>query len=524
MLTTHPVLTCAESAAWEEKLLGTDTAKTWAAMERAGCGVGRAALRDYLEIRTLPDDFRVLVLLGTGHNAGDALVAARTILETLPHASITAALLYPREKLRPLALRALEAFEAAGKTGNRAIVSQWSAELAVTLPMQRFNLCIEGVVGMQMTPPLRAPAPEVFAAVSSMDIEMRAAVDLPAGLGDECAPGGFRADFTYATGIAKKPVFDAKNVKATGRVRYIDIGFFDGPRPDYAGKREILPPQSLARLCSLRPATADKRSNGHVFIVGGSHSMPGAVSMATMAAVRSGAGLVTTFVPSSISPIAVAAAPEAMWVPLPIEEADVSASLEAVRNLSDRMTAMVIGPGLDAADWNVRYFAATLIRESKTPLVIDASALVPETMEAVAARPLNFPPTVLTPHLGEFARIAGKQVLEPDCDIDAELAAFSRSHRCVTLLKGPVTRISDGKRLVCGSFGGPVLSRGGSGDILSGILGALASQPGADLFECACLAALWHGAAAEHLARTRGQRAVRTTEILDHLSPASRES
>ncbi len=180
MLITHPVLTCAESAAWEENLLGGDAAKTWAAIERAGEGVGKAALKDYLEIRPIPDDFRVLVLLGTGHNAADALMAARLILRTLPFAKVTALLLYPREKLRPLALHALDELEATGL--ERVNVRMWSDAFAQTLVNARFNLCIEGVLGMQMKPPLRAPAPEVFEAVSRMAIEMRAAVDLPAGL------------------------------------------------------------------------------------------------------------------------------------------------------------------------------------------------------------------------------------------------------------------------------------------------------------------------------------------------------
>lgn len=524
MLITHPVLTCAESAAWEENLLGGDAAKTWAAIERAGEGLGKAALKDYLEIRPIPDVFSVLVLLGTGHNAADALMAARLILRTLPFAKVTALLLYPREKLRPLALHALDELEATGM--ERVNVRMWSDEFAQTLVNARFNLCIEGVLGMQMKPPLRAPAPEVFEAVSRMAIEMRAAVDLPAGLGDDCAPNGFAADFTYATGIAKKPVFDTQNIRATGRVRYIDIGFFDEARPEGANKLEILPPQSLAQLRALRPATSDKRANGHIFIVGGSHTMPGAVCMATMAALRAGAGLVTTFAPASLLPTIATSSPEAMWVPLPIENSSPSAAEESagiVQRFSARMTAMIIGPGLDTSAKDVRELVSKLIRETNAPIVIDASALTPEAMTAVSARPTAFPKVVMTPHLGEFARIAGARVLEPDCDIDAELKTFSLRYHCVTLLKGPVTRICDGTRLVCGCFGGPTLSRGGSGDILSGILGAVAAQPDANLFECACLAALWHGEAAERLARARGQKAVRTTEILDQLSPTIRE-
>ena len=520
MLATHPVLTSAESAAWEEKLLGGDEAKTWAAMSRAGKGVAEAALRDYLEIRPVPGDFRVLLLLGTGHNAGDTLVAARAILEKLPHASATALLLYPRGKLRPLAKKALDEFAALGR---RAEILEWGTEAAKAFEWMRFDLVLEGVVGMQMKPPLRPPAPEIFRIVEPMEIGMRAAVDLPAGLGDECAPDGFRADFTYATGIAKRALFDPSNLRRTGRVRYVDIGFFDEARPENEPTREIVLSRSLETLRTLRPVDADKRANGHVFIVGGARSMPGAVTMATMAAVHAGAGLVTTFLPESVAASAFPLAPEAMWVPLPIESGDVAGSQDAVEKRFSRMTALVIGPGLDAGDWNVRDLIFRLIARANAPVVIDASALIPEAVRAVDERPEGAPPVVFTPHLGEFARLVGDKVFQPGCDLDAAIRDFANAHRAVVLLKGPVTRLSDGKRVLCGSFGGPVLGRGGSGDILSGILGALVAKRNANALESAALAALWHGAAAEHLARARGQTAVRTTEILDHLSPALRE-
>jgi NAD(P)H-hydrate epimerase len=521
MLPAHPVLTCAESVAWEETILGSDEAKTRAAMLCAGEGVADAILKDYLEIRPIPARFRILVLLGTGHNAGDALIAVRKMLGEVPQAVVTAVLLYPRAKLRPLAEEALRELEKTG--GQRVELREWDEAAAAKLAAESYEVCIEGVLGMQMKPPLRTPAPEVFATVAKMSIDLRAAVDLPAGLGDECAPDGFRADFTYATGIAKRPVFVPANLARTGRVRYIDIGFFGGANLT-STPTSILPPHALASLCALRPANADKRANGHVFIMGGSRSMPGAVCMATMAAVRAGAGLVTTFLPESLLPGVATLAPEAMWVPLPIENADVAGTLNAVKQIANRMTALVIGPGLDALDWNVRAVIGELIRETRAPIVIDASALIPEAVMAVDDRPDEFPPVVFTPHMGEFARLVGDKVFQPGCDLDATLTTFSKRHRCVTLLKGPVTRIADGERVICGSFGGPTLGRGGSGDILSGIIGALAAQPGADLFTCACLGALWHGAAAERLARERGQKAVRTTEILDHLSPCLREA
>src|SRR5690606_7362068 len=115
-------------------------------------------------------------------------------------------------------------------------------------------------------------------------VRVRAAVDLPSA-------DLFRADFTYATGSVKAPVVHASSA---GRVRYLDLGFFPG---EAAGDDRVLTSAVLAPLAGLRPPQSDKRSYGHVFVIGGSRDFPGAILMTVFAALRSGAGLVTAFVP-----------------------------------------------------------------------------------------------------------------------------------------------------------------------------------------------------------------------------------
>jgi len=521
MLSTHPVLSCSAAVTWEESLLHGEEVKTWAAMRRAGESIALAALRDFEEIRPLPEDrFRVLVLCGTGHNAGDAILAASRVLVQLPNATATVLLVYGREKLRSLTLKALEELEQAAAA--RCTMSSWSAEFAQNLAAESFNLCIEGVVGMQIRPPLREPAGALFELIKSMDIELRAAVDLPAGLGDESAPDGFEADFTYATGIAKAPLFLPGNTARTGRVRYLDLGFFDGGTPDSGNPRAVLLPSGLRSLCSLRGAATDKRSYGHVMLLGGSRTMPGALAMATMAAVRGGAGLVTALVPANLSSRLAVLAPEAMWVPLPIDGEGalyVEESLWVVRRASARATSMVIGPGMEVSRNSIN-LVSRLLRESNIPMVLDAGAICEESASAAASRSVNAAPVVFTPHMGEFQRLCGGSIGE---DIEAVLMDFAKRTRSIVVLKGSITRICDGENIVYDTFGGPVLARGGSGDILAGLLGALIARRGADAFQSVCQAAMWHGLAAEHLARARGQQAVRTTEILDHLAPVLRE-
>jgi NAD(P)H-hydrate epimerase len=229
--------------------------------------------------------------------------------------------------------------------------------------------------------------------------------------------------------------------------------------------------------------------------------------MAAKAATRSGVGLLTAFVPESLQPSFAAALPEAMWVPMP-ETPDGGLALEGrgvvVEKLS-RATALVAGPGL-GTERETQVLLLELLKEFDGPAVFDADALQPEVI-AEAPKPERL---ALTPHAGEFSRLAGKS--------DACPRAYSGKIGCTTVLKGPFTRICSAECELFNVSGGPVLARGGSGDLLAGIIGSLAARGDRPLFDVAALGVLWHGRAADALARQHGQEAVNATELLDYLS------
>ena len=265
----------------------------------------------------------------------------------------------------------------------------------------------------------------------------------------------------------------------------------------------------LDSLAGLRPAASDTRSQGHVILVGGSEGFPGAILMAALSALRSGAGLVTVFVPERLAAAYAARAPEAMWAGLPETPGGGldPVGLPKILKAMGRASALAIGPGL-GKDPGSLSLALEVVKASKVPLVIDADALQPDIVRAGKAH------RILTPHAGEFARISE----------GADLRKLSSTLSAVIILKGPVTRISDGGAVYHSFFGGPVLSRGGSGDILAGLTGGLLAQTPKDPLTAACRAAVWHGMAADRLARSQGQTAVRTLQLLDFLAPALRES
>jgi NAD(P)H-hydrate epimerase len=532
---SHPVLSCADARAWESTLLPDEVAQ-WGAMQRAGGAIACAVLGDFREIGGLPDNARLLVLVGKGHNGGDALLAAKTLLETRPQARVEVLLCFGEAALRPLARRSLD--ELRRSVGQRVCPRSFPSEDASKLAdlwARAYDLCLDGVFGFQFRPPLDDATAEILARVNTHPhLRLRAAVDLPSGLGEQNATTIFRADFTYATGIVKSPVLAPANAAFVGRLRYLDLGFFseacrsllagdpddrESPAsrllPEADACARVLLPSLLAPFARFRPAQTDKRAFGHLFVVGGSRNYPGAVLLAVQAALRGGVGLLTAFAPASLVPEFAARFPEAMWVAWPetpnggLSAAGVNLLLEKL----PRATALAIGPGLGAAPETLAA-VQEIVRAVNVPLLLDADALRPELLAAAVGRRI-----IVTPHAGELARLGGRAGLRP-------AQAVANIGEIVAVLKGSPTRIerfagrSETGPAYCSLFGGPVLARGGSGDVLAGLIGGLLAQAPDDLLLAASRGVVWHGLAADLLARDQGQVAVQTTQLFDYLQPA----
>lgn len=503
---SHPILTCAEAKTWEAALLSNADAE-WDAMQRAGRAIANALLNDAREIGGVGDRARLLVLAGKGHNGGDALLAAAALLDQLPGAAADIVLLFGIETLRPLARRALDVLRRTAAARVREL-----DRATLKREVASYDACLDGVFGFQFRPPIDDATAELLAWVNTHPrIRLRAAVDLPSGLGEtENAKTVFRADFTYCTGIVKASVVAPANAALVGRLRYLDLGFFasvsdvaglgaPGPGSPTPATQRVLLSSLLRPLAALRPAQSDKRTYGHLLVVGGSRSYPGAVLMTVQAALRSGVGLLTACVPASLVPEYAAKFPEAMWVGFPESASGgfAPSAVELIAEKSERATALVAGPGLGAAP---ETFAAVcaVVREAKIPVLLDADAIRPEVVGVANAKRL-----VATPHAGEWQRVAA------DWPVEAVLVA-----------KGAPTRVVARGTNYFSFAGGPVLARGGSGDLLAGLIGGLLAQAPGDLLLAAARGVVWHGLAADLLARDKGQVAVQTTQLLDYLQPA----
>jgi NAD(P)H-hydrate epimerase len=367
-----------------------------------------------------------------------------------------------------------------------------------TLVERSYDVVLDGVFGFNFRPPLSEGVRDWFAAVRLSSVSLRAAVDLPSGGDDENA---FQADITYATGVLKAELLELPHA---GRLRYVDLGFFP---PHTPGDVRLVKPTVLDPLRTLRPAACDKRSFGQLAVIGGSRSYPGAVGMSVAAALLSGVGNVTAFVPESIAPAMAARWPEAMWMGCPETEEGglaIDASVVTQRHL-DRATALLIGPGL-GREAETQAFVGQVLQQATVPVVLDADALLPELVSQGTM------PRILTPHAGEYQRIQPYDTSAPD------------RTECVWVRKGPVTRIHCDQTVYHVIDGGPELARGGSGDVLAGLIGGRLAEHPDELMRAAVEGACWHGRAALRVARHRGETAIRTTGLLDELNVALREN
>ena len=485
-----PVWSCAEAARKERSFLRGRAAKSLALMLRAATGI-----RDEIVQHVGPSPRRILVLAGKGNNGADAI--------------LTAALLRGPET----AVTVLFA-EGLPTSGQPAIIwSQHGADMRVVGPKdlprlhrETFDVILDGLLGQGFRPPLRAP----YAALLSQSAQLRGfrvAIDLPSGLGDQASGPAFRADLTISIGALKRPLLAAEAEALRGRLRVIDIGL-----PGKAGPEACATARTLDALRGLRPARTEKRQQGRVLIVAGSRSMPGAALMNTAAALQAGAGLVTTCLPQGIVARAAVAYPEAMWRGLPTAPDGTLGAQPDAATMAQK-DVLLTGSGMGAG---AVHYLRTLVTAFTGDCVLDADALRPEIVQAARRKRRTI---VLLPHAGEFLRLSGKPMGA------GQGMAYARRTRTLVVLKGPLSAVTDGRKLVHIPFGGPALARGGSGDLLAGIVAAVLARRrslGLSAFDAVVAAVTWHAQAADLLRQERGEEAIRTTELLPRLSPVLR--
>lgn len=285
-------------------------------------------------------------------------------------------------------------------------------------------------------------------------------------------------------------------------------------------------PGSIRKILTIprlpaRRRDAHKGDFGRVLVAAGSPSMPGAAALCAMAALRGGAGLVRVMTDESVVPIVAALAPCATFVPLPNEAKRRTAAL---RGAIDPCDVVAAGPG-----WGVSPASAALLEallDAKKPLVLDADGLnvlctLRNWPQRVMRRTAQGHAAVLTPHPGEFRRLV-KGVDRSVRSLDErQAAAMELAKRCggIVVLKGAGTVVTDGARVYVNRTGNPGMATGGSGDVLTGLIGSLIAQR-LEPLEAAVLGVWLHGLAGDAAARDKGEASLIATDLIDRLPDA----
>ena len=537
------ILTSEEMRAADQRTAAESGVSFAELMQHAGEAVARFALSQF------PQAQRAMVLCGKGNNGGDGLVAARVL--AAEGVGVRVMLLGQASELTGEVAAALAALR---ENTAAEIVEEVVDEMSLAQiddSLHEADLVIDAVVGTGFRPPLRGLTAALRDRVNALAAPVLA-VDLPSG---------WSADATteYATGDDKPEQMEAFRADAVVTFTapklahvfgHLTPGHTFGPvvvapigSPDDAvqSAQHLTWTGSSKRIAEQsREINSNKGKFGHVLLAAGSYGKAGAPSMASLACLRTGAGLVTAAVPRSILNTVALITPELMMTPLQ-EDGAGSAALanleeKALAKLLKGISVVAIGPGL-STEGEASEFARQLAAKTTVPLVIDADGLnafagKAELLKGLSGVSLGKTPlrtVVLTPHPGEMGRLAGMSTKTVEADRVGLARRFATEHGVTLVLKGWRTLVAhpDGC-IAVNTTGNPAMAKGGSGDILTGVVAAMIAQFPERVAEAVEAAVYLHGLAADfavfgtRMDAGRDEHTVLATDTVAHLTDAFR--
>ena len=447
---------------------------------------------------------RVAVLCGGGNNGGDGFVVARHLANR--SCVIEVFLLAREEGVTGDARTNLLAWRRQG--GELTVCADAAAFEAEERGRVAFSdVRVDALLGTGLNSEVRGVYRAGVELLNSLAGGFTAAVDIPSGLhADTGQPLGaaVRADLTATYGYAKRGHVLSPGSAYVGRLEVVDIGIPPALAEAAGIACSTVEEAEVRAALPLRPLAAHKGTFGHLLVVAGRHGKSGAAVLACEAALRTGAGLVTLVSDDPTRQALVTVVPEAMSEP-----ARGPGDLAA---LAVGRTAIACGPGIgtdEEAAARVRFVAA----DCPLPAVLDADALNVLAAGRLDWLALAAAPRILTPHPGEMARLTKTPARVVQADRIGAAAAFAREHGVVVVLKGAGTVVAEPSgRVRVVTTGGPALATGGSGDVLTGIIGGLLAQ-GVPPAEAAAAGAWLHGAAGDLAADDLGAASVLAGDV-----------
>ncbi len=476
-------------------------------MENAGKGCS-----EFIHQELLKPQSKVAVFCGSGNNSGDGFVIAR-YLKNRGH-KICVFLLGNPDKMSP---ETLENYESCQDL-EIDIIQINNAEIELF----EFDLIVDAIFGVGLQGSVKGWRVNLIEKINNSE-KLVVAVDIASGVDANTGQAeiAINADHTLTMANFKYGHFLEKGREKSGKVKVIDIGIPDELYEKFPPKAKLITDENVKY--PQRSPFSHKGDYGRVGIIAGSPRFSGAAIMASRAALRSGAGLITLFHPEGMEQIFETQLLEVMTraIPkLPLIRGEDSNSLESegLNNFFKKISSMdvlLIGPGIGISDETVKLLKAVLQKWNK-PLVIDADALNILAKHRTILKLISDKPVILTPHIGEFARLAKKEISEILADPLQELTNFIKKYKCNILLKSATTIFADGEKFVFDISGNDGLATGGSGDVLAGIIVSFLGQK-LPLEDAAISASFLMGKTAEKLAKVRKPASIIPSDIIEEI-------
>jgi hydroxyethylthiazole kinase-like uncharacterized protein yjeF len=478
-------------------------------MENAGVEFVHALYQD----RALEPGARVAVLCGGGNNGGDGFVIARHLArrgyEVRVYTFVDSGQ-YGGPALTNL--RRLSHFA----IGITEVLTRDALEREAAA-LRGFDLFVDALLGIGFRGSPRGVVADAIGFINSSGVPVYA-VDLPSGVdadGGQSDPLAVRAIATYTVGALKFGLVEYPGKEFGGRVRVLDIGFPPGAVQRVNPSASFIDRELAAELLPERKGDSHTGSYGHCAVVGGKTGYSGAPLMAAKAALRSGCGLVSVLFPEGTR---IAKPDEIIAHAFPLEEKGFPDGFDS-GELFSRFSAVVVGPGMGVSDAGSAVVGNLLGLGKK--ILVDADGLTNLSKDLSVLEGARGE-VVLTPHLGEMSRLCGKSKEEVKIKARAMARDFARSHGVTLVLKDAVTVVASREGALYLNDGGvPALAKGGSGDVLSGIIGSLMAR-GLSGIDAAVLGVYLHTECGRFAGRTLHPEAVRAGDLIELLPRAFR--
>lgn len=478
-----------------------------------------AAYNIFISLRENKYSGRIVIVCGPGNNGGDGLALARQ-LHTWSQNTVQILMLAPLEKLSE---EGKTYYTICQKLKISSIQVTESNLSEVVNLLERAEVIVDALLGTGLRREVTGIYEKVINSINRSTAH-KVCIDIPSGIDGEtgeirgCCVG---ADTTITFALPKLGLYRYPAIDYIGKLQVVDIGI---PK-EIIEKAETthfsIEQKELGKLLPKRPTRSNKGTYGKVLVIGGKTGLSGAPTLTGLGAFKVGCGTVTVAVPRAIHDIMEQKLTEVMTIPLMDEEGHFGAmAASEVKKIIEAYDIIVVGPGIGRSK-EIHEILLTVLASSK-PCVIDADALyfLKEMLEVVKLRNAL---TIITPHPGEMARLTGlgkEEILQNPIKVARD---FATQNNVITVLKIERTVVADTKgNIYINTSGNTGMAKGGSGDLLTGILAGLMAQH-IEPIDAACLGVYIHGRAADIMANKKTQYTILPSDLFEGIDEAFQE-